>query len=61
MVLPLLLFGLTLAGGLCAPLGAQEEASPSAQAQEEPIRLEVVRGGDVAIHLGNILSDPALV
>ncbi|MFW5905068.1 MAG: hypothetical protein ACOCUZ_02505, partial [bacterium] len=45
----------------CAPLGAQEEASPSAQAQEEPIRLEVVRGGDVAIHLGNILSDPALV
>ncbi|MDX1632785.1 MAG: hypothetical protein R3234_13025 [Thermoanaerobaculia bacterium] len=57
----LLLFGLILAGGVAAPLDAQEERSPPVQAQEEPLRLEVLEGGDIAIRLGDLLSDPALV
>lgn len=57
----LLLCGLVLADGIGASLAGQDEPSSPAQAQEEPLLLEVVEGGEIAIHLGDILSDPALV
>lgn len=56
MVLPFLLLALMVGGGIGLPVQAQEE-----RGREEPLRLEVLGGGEVAIHLGDILSDPALV
>lgn len=56
VVLSLLLLGLMLTGGIGAPLQAQD-----AERLEEPLHLELLDDGNVGIHLGDILSDPALV
>ncbi len=56
VVLSLLLLGLMLTGGIGVPLKAQD-----GQQLEEPLQLELLDDGSVDIHLGDILSDPALV